>query len=139
MTGWQSFAAFVSTVLATAVAGSNTDAAEPAVVGRPDTVKVAAVQISGYDKGDTVREGYDPTAALLPYISRAAEDGAQLVVFPEYVLGHIPVPGPETQRVAAAAAASRIYVVVGCWEEKFDKSFTNTALIFGRDGSIVGR
>ncbi|MDG1896970.1 MAG: hypothetical protein P8J37_18845 [Fuerstiella sp.] len=62
-----------------------------------DVVKVAAVQISGYDKGDVPRPEYDPTADLLPYIDRAGKDGAQLVVFPEYVLGHIPVPGP-TQR-----------------------------------------
>jgi len=46
-----------------------------------------------------------------------------LVVFPEYVLGHIQVPGPSTQRIAAAAAANRIYVIVGCWEEYQDGTF----------------
>ena len=104
-----------------------------------DTVKVAAVQISGYDKGDLPREGYDPTEAMIPYIHRAGKDGAQLVVFPEYVLGRIPVPGPTTNRIAAAAAANRIYVIVGCWELYDDGSFANSALIFGRDGKIVGK
>ncbi len=106
---------------------------------KPDTVTVAAVQISGYDKGDLPREGYDPTDAMVPYIERAGNEGAELVVFPEYVLGHIPVPGPATKKLSAAAAASRIYVIVGCWEVHEDGSYANAALIFGRDGRIVGR
>ena len=113
--------------------------AEPAKQERVDSVKVAAVQISGYDKGDVPREGYDPTSAIIPYINRAGKDGAQLVVFPEYILGRIPVPGPTTEKLAAAAAANRIYVIVGCWEVDQDDSFANTALIFGRDGRIVGK
>ncbi|MCP4174806.1 MAG: carbon-nitrogen hydrolase family protein [Fuerstiella sp.] len=104
-----------------------------------DVVKVAAVQISGYDKGDVPRAGYDPTAELLPYIDRAGKDGAQLVVFPEYVLGHIPVPGPDTNRISAAAAANQIYVIAGCWEEYADGTFANTALLFDRSGDICGR
>ena len=105
----------------------------------PPTVKVAAVQIRGYDKTDVPREGYDPTETMIPYIDRASEDGAQLVVFPEYVLGRIRVPGVETQRIAAAAAANRIYVIVGCWEVHEKGTFANTALIFDRKGAIVGK
>ncbi len=104
-----------------------------------DVVKVAAVQISGYDKGDVPRPGYDPTADLIPYIDRAGKDGAQLVVFPEYVLGHIPVPGPDTERISVAAAANNIYVIVGCWEVYADGTFANTALLFDRSGKISGR
>lgn len=106
---------------------------------RPDSVRVAAVQINGYDKGDLPREGYEPVDALIPWIDRAGKDGAQLIVFPEYVLGRISVPGEATWKLAAAAAASRIYVIVGCWELYDDGSFANTALIFGRDGRIEGR
>ncbi len=105
----------------------------------PDSVKVAAVQISGYDKGDLPRDGYDPATHLVPYIDRAAKDQAQLIVFPEYVLGHIPVPGPSTAKIAAAAKANSIYVVVGCWEVFADETFANTALIFDRAGEIVGK
>lgn len=104
-----------------------------------DLVKVAAVQISGYDKGDRPRANYDPTESIIPYINRAGEDGAQLIVFPEYVLGHIPVPGPTTRKISAAAAANRIYVIVGCWEVYDDASFANTALIFDRTGVIIGK
>ncbi len=113
--------------------------AEWPATSEQDLVKVAAVQITGYDKCDVPREGYDPVQAIIPYIKRACEDGAQLVVFPEYVLGRIQVPGPVTKRVAAAAAEQRIYVIVGCWEVYDDGSYANTALIFGRDGTIAGK
>ncbi|MCA9192814.1 MAG: carbon-nitrogen hydrolase family protein [Planctomycetales bacterium] len=107
---------------------------------QPDFVKVAAVQISGYDKCDIPKDGYDPTEAIIPYIDRAGQDGAQLVVFPEYVLGRIAVPSPTTEKIAAAAAKNKIYVIIGCWELFSDKgTYANTALIFGRDGQIEGK
>src|SRR3954464_13835188 len=104
---------------------------EPA---RPTHVKVAAVQMLGYDKTDLPRPGFDPSEAVARYVERAAGDGAQLVVFPEYLLGRIPVPGPQTERIAGAAAAGKVYVVVGCWEVSKDGSFANTALLFDRSG-----
>ncbi len=108
----------------------------------PDTdgrVKIAAVQLLGYDKTDLPRPGLDPTKAVVQYIARAAADGAQLVVFPEYVLGHIRVPGLETKTIAAAAAAGKIYVIIGCWEDYPDQTFANTALLFDRTGEIAGK
>jgi len=106
---------------------------------KPDAVKVAAVQILGYDKSDVPRAGYEPSEAYVPYIDRAARDGAQLVVFPEYVLGRIAVPGPATERISKAAAEGRIYVIVGCWEVFGDGSFGNAALLFDRAGKIAGK
>jgi N-carbamoylputrescine amidase len=106
---------------------------------RRDFVKVAAVQINGYDKGDLPKEGHDPTNQLISYIERAGKDGAQLVVFPEYVLGRVKVPGPTTEKLAAAAKGNCIYVIVGCWELYEDGSFANTALIFDRSGKIAGK
>lgn len=120
-----------------ALSGS-TLAAEPGGVNR-DSVKVAAVQINGYDKGDLPREGFDPAAQLIPYINRAGEEHAQLIVFPEYILGHITVPGSSTSKIAAAAKANSLYVIVGCWEVFADDTFANTALIFDRTGEIVGK
>ncbi len=105
----------------------------------PTRVKVAAVQMLGYDKTDLPRPGFDPSEDVIPYIERAAGDGAQLVVFPEYLLGRISVPGPQTERIAGAAAAGNIYVVVGCWEVSEDGSFANTALLFDRSGEIAGK
>ena len=106
---------------------------------KPSQVKVAAVQMLGYDKTDLPRPGYDPSEAVVPYIERAAKDGAQLVVFPEYLLGRITVPGPQTERIAKAAAAGKIYVIVGCWEVFEDGTFANTALLFDRSGKIAGK
>ena len=74
----------------------------------PDFVRVAAVQICGYDKTDVPRPGYVPAAAMVRHINKAGADGAQLVVFPEYVLGRIPVPSPATETISNAAAANRI-------------------------------
>jgi len=104
-----------------------------------DLVKIAAVQISGYDKGDAPREGYDAADKLVPYVERAGKDGAQLVVFPEYILGRIQVPGPSTEKISAAASAQGIYVIVGCWEVYDDATFANTALVFDRAGKITGK
>jgi len=113
-------------------------AQKPVALNR-DLVKVAAVQINGYDKGELRRDGYQPEDSYVPYIDRAGKDGAQLVVFPEYVLGHISVPGLETTKISAAAKANSIYVAVGSWEVFADETFANTILIFGRDGEIVGK
>ncbi|MCA8987311.1 MAG: carbon-nitrogen hydrolase family protein, partial [Planctomycetaceae bacterium] len=85
------------------------------------------------------RPGYDPTSAIVPYIHRAGTEGAQLVVFPEYVLGHIAVPGDETKRISAAAAEQQIYVIVGCWEDFSDGEYANTILLFDRSGKIAGK
>ena len=106
---------------------------------RPAQVKVAAVQMLGYDKTDVPRPGFDPSEAVVQYVERAAKDGAQLVVFPEYLLGRISVPGPQTERIAKATRAGRIYVIVGCWEVQTDGTFENTALLFDRAGKIVGK
>jgi predicted amidohydrolase len=122
---------FLTALMASAALG-----AEPQ---KPGHVKVAAVQIVGYDKTDVPRPGFDPSETVVHYVERAAKDKAQLVVFPEYLLGRISVPGPQTERIGKAAAAGRIYVIVGCWEVFQDGSFANTALLFDRSGKIVGK
>jgi predicted amidohydrolase len=113
-------------------------AAEP-VRPKPAQVKVAAVQMLGYDKTDVPRPGFDPSERVVQYIEKAAKEGAQLVVFPEYLLGRISVPGPQTERISKATAAGSIYVIVGCWELSENGSFANTALLFDRAGKIVGK
>lgn len=105
----------------------------------PDLVRIAAVQVNGYDKGDLKRDGYHPEKTFVKYIDRAGRDGAQLVVFPEYVLGRISVPGPETQEIARAAKANAVYVAIGCWEVFADSTFANSILIFDRSGKIMGK
>ncbi|MCL5270126.1 MAG: carbon-nitrogen hydrolase family protein [bacterium] len=98
------------------------------------SVRVAAVQLP-----PPARDA-DPADVVARYIDRAAADKAQLVVFPEYHLGKIRIPGPITDKVAAAARAHRIYVIVGCFEVVDDAgNYRNHALLFGRDGAIIGR
>ncbi len=104
-----------------------------------DVVKVAAVQVTGYGKSAEKEEGTDPVEQVLRYVERAARDQTALVVFPEYHLGRIRVPGKETERIGQAAARHRIYVIVGSWEVFEDGSFANAALLFGRDGKIIGK
>jgi len=106
---------------------------------RPDRVKIAAVQITGYTKCFQSRADYDPSAAIVDYTKKAAADGAQLVVFPEYHLGRIQIPSAVTERIGRAAAEQGIYVIVGCWELLENEEFANAALLFGRDGQIVGK
>ncbi len=104
-----------------------------------DQVKVAAVQLSGYDKTVTPGLEIDVVGKVLPYIEKAAKDSAQIVVFPEYILGRIEVPGEETKAIAKAAAKNRIYVVIGSWEVFEDGSFSNAILLFNREGAIQGK
>ena len=106
---------------------------------KPDRVKVAAVQVSGYDKTVTPGLKIDVVGKAIYYIDKAAADTAALVVFPEYYLGRISVPGKETRAISRAAARNHIYVIIGSWEVFEDSSFANAALLFGRDGEILGK
>ena len=104
-----------------------------------EKVSVAAVQIMGYDKVGKAEETMDPVAVLLPYIERAGRDHVDLLVFPEYHLGRVQVPGPETGRLGEAIGQQHVYVIVGTWESLGDTKYANTALLFGRDGNILGK
>ena len=48
----------------------------------PDRVKVAAVQMLGYDKTDLPRPDCDPTETVIRYVQRAAEDGGAVSGLP---------------------------------------------------------
>ncbi|NLS94405.1 MAG: carbon-nitrogen hydrolase family protein [Planctomycetaceae bacterium] len=130
--------AILAALICSTTVRSEQPTGEPAA-RRPDRVKVAAVQITGYTKCFEPRAGYDPAAAIVEYTRKAAADGAQLVVFPEYHLGRIQVPSSVTESIARAAAECKVYVIVGCWELLDGDEFANAALLFGRDGRIVGK
>jgi predicted amidohydrolase len=129
----------VSLVLLLASLSWSQQGKPPAGAQWPDRVKVAAVQTGGYDKWLNIEEGCNPLASLLRYIERAAQEDVQLLVFPEYHLGRIAVPGPETRAISKAAAEHGMYVIVGAWEVFDDQSFSSTALLFGRQGDIEGK
>ena len=104
-----------------------------------DHVKVAAVQLSGYDKTVTPGLEIDVVGKVVSYIEKAAKDSAHLVVFPEYCLGRFQIPGKETEALAEAAARNHIYVVIGGWEVFEDGGFSNAILLFGQDGELMGK
>jgi len=103
------------------------------------TVKVAACQVDIHTGREIDR--------IVEYVDHAGADGADLVVFGEYLLGAFHGSSPGVERVAEAARKNGIYVIVGGWEEfepgayaaKKPRAFANTALIFGRDGQIIGK
>ena len=97
----------------------------------------------------------------------AAARGAKLVLFPEaFIVGYpkglhyglvigardplgreeyrlyldaaIEVPGPHTQRLGEAAAAHRVYLVIGVIERELGTCYC-TVLFFGPDGTLLGK
>lgn len=122
--------------------------------------KVAAVQAAPVflDTEATI----DKACAL---IAEAAANGAKLVAFPEVFISAYPywswltnpiegsawferlvrsaitVPGPEVDRLCAAARAHDCVVVIGCNERDHRRLGTlfNTNLIIGADGALLGK
>ena len=118
-------------------------------------VRVAAAQLSpDLDSHDGTLE------KVLAAIGDAGRQGARLLVFPETFVPYYPyfsfilppvlsgrqhmtlyeraveVPGPVTQRVAAAAREHGVVVVLGV-NERDHGSLYNTQLIFGADGELL--
>lgn len=99
--------------------------------GMASSVKVAGVQILPDHSIGVVEQ-------VVSYMERAAGDGARLIVFPEYHLGHIHIPGPETDRMTGVARELGINVVVGCFEVESEEVFYNAALLINEAGEIAG-
>src|SRR5690348_12244006 len=97
----------------------------------------------------------DPDANLDKAVQRereAARNGAQIVCLPE--LFHTqyfcqrqdpalfdlaePVPGPTTDRLAAAARAKGAVIIGSIFERRAAGIYHNTAVLFDADGSIAG-
>lgn len=104
---------------------------------------------------------------LIKFAGDARRQGAELAVFPEAFLGGYPkgadfhialgarppesreefrhyyenaiaVPGPETERIAAAAAELNLFIVVGVIE-RAGATLYCTALFFGPEGGLLGK
>ena len=86
-------------------------------------------------------------------IREAAARGAQLVLLPELHTGLYfcqtedtsqfdaaePIPGPGTERLGAAAAEAGVVLVGSLFERRAPGLYHNTAVVFERDGRMVGR
>lgn len=130
---------FLKAVSASTFAAGTTQALARENAATGECVSVAAVQISGYDKVGECPESADPVSIMLPCIQAAGRNKTDLLVFPEYHLGKIAVPGTETQRIADAVRQQNLHLIVGAWELLDEGKFANAALLFGRNGDIVGK
>jgi len=91
-------------------------------------------------------------AHALERIDQAARQGATIVCLPElfrslyFCQTHDlaafdlaePIPGPTSERLAAAASAAKVVVVASLFERRAAGLYHNTAVIFDADGSQVG-
>jgi N-carbamoylputrescine amidase len=91
-------------------------------------------------------------AQALAGIAEAARGGAEVVCLQELFAGQYPcqaedhgkfteaeaVPGPLTERLAAAAREHDVVLVGSVFERRSHGLFHNTAVIFDRDGSTAG-
>ena len=85
-------------------------------------------------------------------IRDAAKQGAQVVCLPELFLGPYfcqkedaalfdlaePIPGPSSDRLAAAAKANKIVVVGSIFEKRMPGVYHNTATVYDTDGTLLG-
>lgn len=100
-----------------------------------DTCTATLVQLTySDDKGpDTVIE------RMPAFFEQAAEDGSDIIVFPEYVLGsHITVEHPRVKKFFELAAKHGMYAIAGMVETNGDR-WSTTALLADRKGGLVGR
>lgn len=122
--------------------------------GAPRVVRVAAAQMGPIDKHHTRADAVDRLCALL---QRAADLGAQLVVFPELALTTFfprwfvddiascdhyyerEMPGRETQRLFDLAKKLQVGFSLGYAELTADGRRFNTQVLVERDGRIVAK
>ena len=108
-----------------------------------DILRVGVVQMNS--RGDKAEN----LATAERLIAEAAARGAQVVALPEYVsyLGPRelheanaePIPGPTTERFAAAARRHGIYLLGGSILERSDVpgKYSNTSVLFAPNGTIL--
>lgn len=117
-----------------------------AIQRQPPAFRLAAVQMAMTE---------DPaanTAAALDRLRAAAADGAHVVVLPELFRTPYfcqrehpaffdfaePVPGPTTERFAAAARALGVATVVPLFERRAPGVYHNSAAVIDADGRLAG-
>ncbi len=85
-------------------------------------------------------------------IREAAKQGAQIVCLPELFLGPYfcqkedtatfdlaePIPGPSSDRLAAAAKANGVVVIGSIFEKRMPGVYHNTATVYDADGTLLG-
>lgn len=110
-----------------------------------DSVRVAVAQIA--IENGRLSNGATTVDLLTPWIKRAASNQADLLVFPEYLLGNFHFGDALTQQLCGVARRSCINVVVGGWEylpgeeirhPPLPGTYANTVLVIDRQGKVAG-
>lgn len=98
-----------------------------------DTAVITMVQLQ------TEEAASAPIERMPAFFKQAAGLGADLVVFPEYVLGERIDPGHENaRRFFELARRYHINAIVGCIEA-FGEKYATSAWVVNRDGILLGR
>ena len=108
-------------------------------------VTVASVQL------DVVLEDTNATTEkVASWVDEAANENADVVIFPELILSAgyglgdkfydlaQPVPGPATEQLGKKALQHKMYIIAGIAECDRSGTVYNTAVILSRDGKLVG-
>lgn len=111
-----------------------------------DTVRVSVAQMN--ISGSEIPAGKDRVDMLIPWMDKAVADKADLLVFPEYLLGQFHLTDPVIVKLSAEAKRRDLNVIVGGWECKPGTaikhppdpgSYSNSVLVVDRQGKIAGK
>ncbi len=99
-----------------------------------DVAKITLVQLTTRGKSP------DSMIERMPaFFEQASANGSDLIVFPEYVLGHqITIEHPRVQKFFELARQHKMYAIAGL-VEKCDDRWATTALVVDRAGNLLGR
>jgi len=107
-------------------------------------VSVAQMDISGKD----LSPGTDRVDKLIPWMDKAVVEKADLLVFPEYLLGQFFLNDPLIAKLCAAVKQRNLNVIIGGWECKPGSTmkhppdpgtYANSVLVIDREGKIAGK
>ena len=100
----------------------------------PISARITLVQLNN-------AEGLPPVIERMPpFFQKAADIGADLVVFPEYVLGNKIGPDDEVaKRFFELARKHHIYAITGCVERHGKDQWCTSAWVVDRNGNLIGR
>ena len=110
------------------------------------TVRVAAIQpgstlmTSSLGGQQSAEEAKQMQAILVRMTTEAAARGAQLVVWPEEIIGFNPATAPasQTQWLRDLVSSTGVYLVTGYIQTPADGSYTNAAALLDPSGQVLG-
>jgi len=111
-----------------------------------DTVRISVAQMN--ITGSDLAPGTDRVDMLIPWMDKAVAEKADLVVFPEYLLGQFHLDSPIIDKLRAEAKRRNLNVIVGGWEcmpgtkithPPAAGSYSNSVIVVDRQGKIAGK